>query len=619
MTMQAFTGGYLGKILRVNLTTRQTSVEELKDNEVEMLLGGRGIAARMYYDEIGADTKPFDEGNKLFFVTGPMTGVPLPSTTKFQLATKSPETGHYLCSNCGGVFGPQLKQCGLDALIIEGRADNWTYLTINDGEVEFCDASAMVGLSTDKAQAFLHEAIGDKNAGTMTIGPAAEKLVRLSYIGVDSRAFGRGGPGAVMGSKKLKGIAVRGTGEVPLADRGRVNEIRKAAIAELRTTRADHTRLGTMQYIKKLNDLGCMPTRNFQTSHFEDCEPVEADAMKADFYVRNYACYRCPVACGKMCEVKEGPHAGAHARTEFETVGLFGPCCGVSDFAAIVAANQLADEIGLDTISVGNSVSLTMELFERGLITTEDTDGIEANFGSGEALIEIIRLVGERRGIGDLLAEGMAEVARRKPEWSWYIMHVKGMPFAAYDPRGFYGNALTKGTSSRGACHNVGGWSIRAELLSGDHDRFALKGKGPLIMSIQDNRAYVDSLGLCTVVRGSMAFSASPAGDTMEAVTGYGFTPKLLEIGERIYSLERMILNREGIVRADDMLPERIFKEAIPSGPCEGRTLTREQYDIMLDEYYQARGWDSDGVVTPETRERLGLTGDLFQTGSEEQ
>ena len=616
--MQAFTGGYLGKILRVNLTTRRTSVEELHDNEVELLLGGRGIAARMYYQEIAADTKPFDEGNKLFFVTGPMTGVALPSTTKFQLATKSPETGHYLCSNCGGVFGPHLKQCGFDALIIEGVAADWTYLTINDGEVEFRDASEMVGLSTDKARVALHDAIGDENAGTMTIGPAAERLVRLSYIGVDSRAFGRGGPGAVMGSKKLKGIVIRGTGETPVADRARVDEIRKAAIAELRTSRADHTRLGTMQYIKKLNDLGCMPTRNFQTSHFEDCEPVEADAMKAGYYVKNYACYRCPVACGKMCEVKDGPHAGAHARTEFETVGLFGPCCGVSDFGAIVAANQLADEIGLDTISVGNAVSLTMELYERGLITAADTDGIEAKFGSGEALIEIIRLVGERRGIGDLLAEGMAEVARRKPEWSWYIMHVKGMPFAAYDPRGFYGNALTKGTSSRGACHNVGGWSIRAELLSGDYDRFAIEGKGSLIMSIQDNRAYVDSLGLCTVVRGSMAFSDSPSGDTMEAVTGYGFTPKLLEIGERIYSLERMILNREGVRRADDMLPERIFKEAIPSGPCKGRTLTHEQYDIMLDEYYQARGWDSDGVVTPETIERLGLSDALLQSNRQE-
>ncbi|MDP6636882.1 MAG: aldehyde ferredoxin oxidoreductase family protein [Phycisphaerae bacterium] len=619
MTMQAFKGGYLGRTLRVNLTTRQTSVEELNDSELELLLGGRGIAARMYYQEIPAETKPFDEGNKLFFVTGPMTGVPLPSTTKFQLATKSPETGHYLCSNCGGVFGPQLKQCGFDALIVEGVASGWTYLTIREGQVEFCDAADLVGLSTTDAQSKLLELIDDKNAGTMTIGPAAEKLVRLSYIGVDSRAFGRGGPGAVMGSKKLKGIVVRGTGKTPVADKDRVDEIRKAALAELRTSRADHTRLGTMQYIKKLNDLGCMPTRNFQTSHFEECEPVEAEAMKADYYVRNYACYRCPVACGKVCEVKDGPHAGARARTEFETVGLFGPCCGVSDFGAIVAANQLADEIGLDTISVGNAVSLTMELYERGLITTDDTEGIEAKFGSGEALIEIIRLVGERRGIGDLLADGMAEVARRKPEWSWYCLHVKGMPFAAYDPRGFYGNALTKGTSSRGACHNVGGWSIRAELLTGEHDRFALEGKGPLIMSIQDNRAYVDSLGLCTVVRGSMAFSASPAGDTMEAVTGYGFTPKLLEIGERIYSLERMILNREGIVRTDDMLPDRIFKEAIPSGPCEGKTLTQEQYDFMLDEYYQARGWDSNGVVTDETKQRLGLTDVLLQKGPQEQ
>ena len=606
--MQAFSGAYLGKVLRVNLTTRQTSVEELKDSEVKLLLGGRGIAAKMYYDEIPADVTPFDERNKLFFVTGPMTGVPLPSTTKFQLATKSPETHHYLCSNCGGVFGPQLKQAGFDALIVEGHASAWTYVTIDDGEVVFGDAADMVGLSTDKALLALRQAIGDDKAGAMTIGPAAERLVRLSYICVDSRAFGRGGPGAVMGAKKLKGIAVRGTGKVPVADRPRVDEIRKAAIAELRETRANHTKFGTVQYIKKLNDLGCMPTRNFQTSHFEDCKPVEAEAMKEKYFVKNYACYRCPVACGKLCEVKEGKYAGAHARTEFETVGLFGPSCGVSDYGAIVAANQLADEIGLDTISVGNAVSLTMELFERGLITTEDTCGIEANFGSGDALIEIIRLVGERRGIGDILAEGMGAIARLKPEWSYYALHVKGMPFAAYDPRGFYGNALTKGTSSRGACHNVGGWSIRAELLADDSPRFDLEGKGPMIMGIQDNRAYVDSLGLCTVVRGSMAFSASPGGDTIEAVTGYPFTPQLLEIGERIYSLERMILNREGIRRADDMLPERIFKEAIPSGPCKGRTLTREQYDTMLDEYYASRGWDSDGVVTPETQQRLRLT-----------
>ena len=279
----------------------------------------------------------------------------------------------------------------------------------------------------------------------------------------------------------------------------------------------------------------------------------------------------------------------------------------MDDYAAIVKANELCDQIGIDTMSAGNAVALTMELYERGLITSEDTEGVEARFGSGEALVEIVRLIGRRQGIGDLLAEGMIEVARRRPEWKPYILAVKGMPLAAYDPRGFHGIGLTYGTSSRGACHNVGGWTIRAELQSGQYDRYALKGKGALVKSIQDNRAYVDSLGICTVVRGSMDFSDNPQGHVMKAVTGYDFTPELLEIGTRIYTLERLILNREGVSRKDDLLPERIFKEAVPSGPVKGRTLTEEMYAVMLDEYYDQRGWDSDGVPTPETVERLGL------------
>jgi aldehyde:ferredoxin oxidoreductase len=323
--------------------------------------------------------------------------------------------------------------------------------------------------------------------------------------------------------------------------------------------------------------------------------------------VRNYACYHCTVACGKICEVKEGPFQGARARTEYETIALLGPNCGVDDFGAVVAGNQLCDELGIDTMSAGNAVALTMELFERGMITTEDTEGIEARFGDGRAMVEIIRLIGERRAVGDLLAEGMKGVGSRRPEWKPFIMHVKGMPFAAYDPRGFYGNALTYGTSSRGACHNVGGWTIRAELTSGQYDRFATRGKGELVRTIQDNRAYVDSLGICTVVRSSMSFTDSPEGDTLEAVTGYPFTPKLLEIGSRIYTLERMILNREGVKRGNDRLPRRIVEEAVPSGPIEGRRLTREMYEEMLDDYYEARGWDRDGVPLAETVGKLEI------------
>ncbi|MGD2143360.1 MAG: aldehyde ferredoxin oxidoreductase C-terminal domain-containing protein, partial [Anaerolineae bacterium] len=417
----------------------------------------------------------------------------------------------------------------------------------------------------------------------------------------------RGGAGAVLGSKKLKGIAAYGSGTIPVADTERVKEIRRAAIEELRETRASHTKYGTPQYLEIINELGCMPTRNFQTTYFEGMDKIDAQVMRDEYWMRNSACYQCPVACGKVCEVEEGSFSGAKARTEYETVGLLGPNCGVDDFEAIVAAIQACDEAGLDAMSTGNAIALTMELYERGLITGEDTDGIEAHFGNSQALVDMVGLIGQRRGVGDLLAEGMAQVARERPEWSRYIVDVKGLPFAAYDPRGFHGNGLTYGTSSRGACHNVGGWTIRAELQSGKYDRYALEGKGELVKTIQDTRAYVDSLGLCTVVRGSMDFRDDPQSDVLEAVTGYEFTPHLMEIGERVYTLERLILNREGVRRTDDLLPERITQEKVPSGPTEGRILTQEMYEVMLDEYYEARGWDKDGMPTPEAVRRLGL------------
>jgi len=602
-------GGYMGKVLRVDLEGKKSSIEKLVESEVLKLMGGRGLAAKRYYDEIGPEVSPFDPENKVFFFTGPLTGVRLPSTTKFQLSTKSPETGMYLCSNCGGDFGPQLKMCGYDGLIIEGASKSWTYLLIQDGKVSFGDADPWQGMATDKVQEELKRAIGEKRAGAMSIGPAAEKLVRISCINVDSRAFGRGGAGAVMASKKLKGIAVKGSGKIPTADSQKIDEIRKAAILNLKESRANHTKFGTPQYIEVINELGCMPTRNFQTTYFEGSHKVDAHIMYDQYLEKNYACYMCPVACGKINVVKEGPFAGARARTEYETIGLLGPDCGIEDFGAIVKGNQLCDEYGIDTMSTGNAVALTMELYEKGFITKDDTLGIDARFGNPEALIGIIRLIAERRGIGELLAEGMAGVSERKPEWIGFILTVKGLPFAAYDPRGFYGNALTYGTSSRGACHNVGGWTIRDELISGKYDRFATRGKGELVKKIQDNRAYVDSLGICTVVRSSMNFGDSPTGEVMSAVTGYDFTPKLLEIGERIYNLERIILNREGIRRKDDMLPRRTVEETVPSGPIKGQKLTSEMYEEMLEEYYQARGWDSQGVPLEQTVKKLGLSG----------
>ncbi len=610
-----FSGGYMGKLLRVNLSNRRVSTEPIDAALYRRFLGGRGVAAWYYWREIGAGTGPFDEGNKLFFFTGPLTGLPLPSTTKFQLATRSPETGRYLCSNCGGEFGPRLKMAGYDGLIIEGAAPGWTWLGIGDGgRVEFHDASGWQGWTTHRTMEALREAAGDRKAGVMASGPAGERLVRFACIQVDTRAFGRGGPGAVMGAKRLKGIMVSGSGKVPVADPQAVAAIHKAAVADLKTSRANHTKYGTPQYLEVINELGCMPTRNFQTGSFEGMSRIDAQVMRSRYWERNYACYRCPVACGKVCRVKEGPFAGAVARTEFESVGLLGPNCGVDDFGAIVAANQRCDELGMDTMSTGCAVGLTMELFERGLIGKEETGGIEARFGSAQALLAVIELIGERRAIGALLAEGMNEVKRRHPEWSRYVLEVKGMPPAAYDPRGFHGNGLTYGTSSRGACHNVGGWTIRAELQSGKYDRFALAGKGRLVKDIQDNRAYVDSLGMCTVVRGAVGFSEQPKGEVMKAAVGYDFMPELMEIGERIYCLERLILGREGVSRQDDQLPERFGAEAIPDGPTKGRILTPQMYNQMLDEYYRERGWDAEGRPARETVRRLGLA-DLVPAG----
>ena len=556
-------GGYLGKILRIRLSGEEALMQELEEADLRRFLGGRGLGAKWYYEEIEPGTEPLGAANKKF--------------------------------------------CGFDGLIIEGRAERPTYLVIEDGAVSFHDASHLLGLKTSEVRQKLLEAIGDSKASVLCTGPAAERLVRFAYIQVDGRAFGRGGAGAVMGSKNLTGIVIKGSGEIPLANPERVKEIRATAIKELRKTVANHTQYGTPQYTEVINELGCYPARNFQSSYLEGASSIYAQHMREHFWARNFACYHCPVACGKVCEVKEGPFAGARARPEFETIGMLGGSCGVTDFAAIIAANELCDEYGIDTISTGNAVALAMELFERGLITSVDTEGIEARFGDGQALAEMVKLIGERRGLGDLLAEGMAYVAREKPEWRPYILEVKGMPFAAYDPRGFHGMGLAYGTSSRGACHNVGGWTIRAELLSGEYDRFALKGKGKLVKDIQDNRAYVDSLGLCTVVRRSLGFNENPQGDVLKAVTCFDFTPELMEIGSRIYTLERMILVREGIRREDDMLPPRMMTEKVPDGPAKGRILTREMYEVMLDEYYAVRGWDKEGVPTQEALRKLGL------------
>jgi aldehyde:ferredoxin oxidoreductase len=598
-------GGYVGKVLRVNLSKGSHQVERVEEVVFEKYLGGRGVAAKIYFEEVAQEVKPLDEANKLIFMSGPLTGTIVPGSTKFQCATKSPETGIYLCSNAGGDFGPQLKFAGYEGLIIEGRASKPVYLSIDDDKVEVKDATELWGKTTGEVYKILKKETSYSKAGIMCVGPAAEGKVAFSCIKVDGRSFGRGGAGVVTASKNLKAVVVKGQGRLnytnlaELKKRIKPREVRKAC--------QDLADYGRAIYTESINELGCYPVRNFQTAVFSEVDKVNARLMKENFFVKNRACFKCPVACLKVCRVKTGRFKGWTVPPEYETIWALGAQCGVSDFNAILSANLLCDEYGMDTISTGNIIGFAMELYERGMITPEDTGGLKLSFGSPEAVLGTIELIAKRKKVGEVLARGFRGIAAEVPGSERYMMQVKGMPFAAYDPRGFYGMGLTYGTSSRGACHNVGGWSIRAELLSGEYDRFALKGKGKLIKSIQDTRAYIDSLGICTVVRRALGFSDKPDPTILNLVTGLDFRDKLMEIGERIYNLERLILTREGIRRKDDMLPPRIMKEKLPEGPAKGHVLTKDMYEVELDEYYEARGWDKEGLPTPKKIENLNL------------
>jgi aldehyde:ferredoxin oxidoreductase len=400
---------------------------------------------------------------------------------------------------------------------------------------------------------------------------------------------------------------VTGTGKIKLHNGPALKEFISANVKPCKDGKPHHTKFGTAQYTEVINTLGCYSVKNFQTGELENAESIYATELVSKYKVNNGACYRCPVACGQVCEVKEGPFKGARSDPEYETIGAFGGQCCVKDMAAIIAANQVCDELGIDTMQSGTMVAFAMELYERGLLKKEDADGFDLSWGNGETVVALLHKIANREGLGDFLAKSFYEIAREHPEMAKYMMHVKGMAYAAYEPRGFYGMGLAYGTSARGACHNVGGWTIRDELQSGKYDRFAIEGKGQMVKNIQDTRGYIDCLGICTVVRSAMGFSDNPSGKVLEHVTGFDFTPELMEIGERVYSLERLIYQREGVSRKDDYLPERTMTEKLPSGMAKDKVITKDMYDTMLNEYYALRDWESEGHPTEKGIERLKL------------
>ncbi|MCX8173438.1 MAG: aldehyde ferredoxin oxidoreductase family protein [Thermoplasmata archaeon] len=586
--------GWCGKLLRINLTEKTGKVENLDENILRNFIGGRGLGAKLLYDEVKPETEPLSAENKLIFTVGPLTATGAPTAGRYSITSKSPLTGTIFDSNSGGHFGLEIKKAGYDAVVIEGTAEKLTYLFVNDENVRFEDASELAGLdthtTTDKVLAGT-----DERARVACIGPAGEKLGLIGCIINDRhRAAGRGGLGAVMGSKNLKAIAVLGTGSPAIAQPERFEAAKKLAqeaIAKNPVTKDALPNYGTAVLVNVINEIGALPTKNYQEGIFKDADAISGETIRERIFVRRSACGHCPIACGRVTraggEEGEGP--------EYETVWAFGADCGVNDIEKIAIANYKCNRYGLDTISTGATIACAMELSERGVITEY------IRFGNADAVLQLIDKIGSMEGIGEKLAMGSYRFAKEYGAEE-YSMSVKGLELPAYDPRGVQGMGLAYATSNRGGCH-LRGYMTAPEVLGNPYmvDRLKTEGKAGLTVLLQNISAAVDSLVLCRFSQ----FGLNPEhyAEMLSAATGIDYSDTdLLLAGERIYNLERVYNVRARV--PGDTLPKRLLTEKLKEGHSKGYVV---ELDTMLRQYYEIRGWDENGVPLKETLKRLGL------------
>ena len=606
--------GCYGKTLRVNLNDGKLVVEEPDAGTLRDYIGGRGLGIYYLLREVDPTCDPLGPENKMIMTTGPLTGTRAPTGARYMVTAKSPLTGAVTCSNSGGYFPAELKKTGYDTVIFEGQSSQPVYLWIDGDQAELRSAEHIWGMTTHDADDALRKET-DKKAKTSVIGPAGEKWVRFAAIMNDrDRAAGRSGVGAVMGSKKLKGIVVRSREDLALFDpegfeavnskyRDKFKEATKDNPPPLRLHGTAITVVGTQSH-------GVFPTRNFQQGTFEGWESIYGETLTKKYLTRSKPCFSCPIACGRVTKIPDGPFKGKGEGPEYETVYALGSDCGLDDLAALTKANYICNELGLDTISMGSAIACAMELFEKGHLT-ESEIGRPLKWGDGQAVVDLTRQTGLREGFGDILAEGSLRMATRygHPELA---MVSKGQDFAGYDPRGEQGMGLAYATSPIGASH-MRGDPAYFELLGVPFnvDPLSWKDKSPIVAKWQDVFAVIDAAGLCVffTVRYLLepTLDARPIGimELLNAATGNEYTLEELEIaGERIINAERLFLKGAGFSRKDDSLPPRITDEPLPDGAAKGMVC---HLDEMLDEYYNIRGWSQDGIPGENKLKALGL------------
>ncbi|MGI6703729.1 MAG: aldehyde ferredoxin oxidoreductase family protein [Clostridia bacterium] len=611
-------GGYWGRVLRINLGDGRVWEEAPNEALYRQYIGGSGVGARFLYDLTGGDTDPLGPENPLIFMTGPFAGTPVPTSGRYQIIAKSPLTGIYGEGDSGGTWGPGLKRCGYDGIVIEGTSEKPVYILVREDGAKIIDASFLWGRDTYETDEMLKGIHGD-NITVACIGPAGERLIKLASImndGSHARAVGRTGLGAVMGSKRLKAVVVSGSLQVPVADQEGLKRSIKAAVPTMVQKTIAMKQHGTAAGTVATEKIGDFPLKNWSGSVWNKVENVSGQRMTDTILTGRYFCEACIIGCGREVEIKEGPYAMKGAGPEYEAIGMLGGMCLIDNLEAIAYGGELCNRYGLDIISTGGAIAFAMELYEQGIITKEDTGGLDLVWGNADAMIEIINRIVNGEGLGGLLGDGVREAARRiggrAPD---FAIHTKGLELPAHDPRAFNSIALGYATSNRGACHLQGASHmfeksvVMPELgIPEPKDRFRKDDQGEFMKTCQDLMCILDSLKVCkfTLYAG---LHTTHIREWLKCVTGWDISlEELMAAGERIFSLKRMYNVKCGIRRSDDTIPERILKQPRTEGGAKDNLPPLES---MLEEYYPARGWDENGVPLKGTIEKLGLEWDL--------
>jgi aldehyde:ferredoxin oxidoreductase len=598
--------------LYIDLTSGKTYTEPLNENLAKKYIGGIGLGMRLWLDNSVAGTDPFSPENPLIIANGPISGTMWPTGGNgHAFVSKSPQTFGIGEAKAHGTFGTELKRAGYDAVIIKGKAERPVYIWIDDDSVQLLDASSLMGKSPGETDDAIREELGDYYIRVAAIGVAGEKLARMACIINDkTRAAGRTGLGAVMGSKNLKAVAVRGTHDIMAAKQDEFMEYVKEFHERMKGPATQKYRtLGTPENVLVHNSLSCMPTRNYNNSRFEGAEKVSGECLNEKYVAKIIGCSSCAMRCEHMCVVAEGPYKNTMTRMEYETLWALGPYCGVDRLDAIIKGMELTNYYGVDAISAGVTIGFAMDCYERGILTIEELDGIDAKFGNAEAMVQLVDKIGRREGIGDKLADGAKFAADRIGKGSDKLAAtIKGVEITGYDLRCLKTAALGFAVSFRGADHNRHG--AYAFDVKGKVNRLiAEKGRGKLVRDMEDVYNLIDSFIICKFSRGTYYKELPDMAKLYTLVTGLNITPEELKLaGERIENLARIANIREGLGRKDDTLPYKVMHEPIPDdGPSKGAVVTQYELDLLLDDYYEARGWTKEGVPTVEKLKELGM------------